>query len=224
MVQNENLWKSHFPNFVASGDSAVRQLMDVASVVSIPSGRQVFYPGKACDHYLLMLSGSIKAQIISADGREVLLYRVQPGDSCVLTTSCLLGGNQYPAEGYTETDIQAFAIPAYVFRRCLQQSDFFRDFVFRNFSTRLTDVIKRMEAISFGSIDQKLARLLLSSGGTTLNKTHQELAQELGSVREVVSRHLKRFESCGWLNLSRGSIEIVDAAALQKRINAADAD
>jgi CRP/FNR family transcriptional regulator, anaerobic regulatory protein len=222
MVQNENLWKSHFPDFVASGDSAVRQLMDAAAVVGMPAGQQVFYPGKSCEHYLLMLSGSIKAQIMSADGREVLLYHVQPGDSCVLTTSCLLGGNQYPAEGYTETDIRAFAIPAHVFHRCLQQSDFFREFVFRNFSKRLTDVIKRMEAITFGSIDQKLARLLLSGGETLLNKTHQQLALELGSVREVVSRHLKRFESCGWLNLSRGSIEIVDAAALQQLINATE--
>jgi CRP/FNR family transcriptional regulator len=149
----------------------------------------------------------VKAQIISPDGREILLYHVCSGDSCVLTTSCLLGDNNYPAEGYTETEVSAFAIPANIFHRCLEQSTFFREFVFRNFSQRLADVIKRMESISFGSIDQKLASALLASGETTLRKTHNELALELGSAREVVSRHLKRFESYGWLTLSRGSIQ-----------------
>jgi CRP/FNR family transcriptional regulator len=147
----------------------------------------------------LILSGSVKAQIISPDGREILLYHVCSGDSCVLTTSCLLGDNNYPAEGYTETEVSAFAIPANIFHRCLEQSTFFREFVFRNFSQRLADVIKRMESISFGSIDQKLASALFASGETTLRKTHNELALELGSAREVVSRHLKRFESYGWL-------------------------
>ena len=158
----------------------------------------------------------MKAQIISPDGREILLYHVCSGDSCVLTTSCLLGDNNYPAEGYTETEVSAFAIPANIFHRCLEQSTFFREFVFRNFSQRLADVIKRMESISFGSIDQKLASALLASGETTLRKTHNELALELGSAREVVSRHLKRFESYGLLTLSRGSIQNINIEALKK--------
>ena len=164
----------------------------------------------------MILSGSVKAQIISPDGREILLYHVCSGDSCVLTTSCLLGDNNYPAEGYTETEVSAFAIPAHIFHRCLEQSTFFREFVFRNFSQRLADVIKRMESISFGSIDQKLASALLASGETTLRKTHNELALELGSAREVVSRHLKRFESYGLLTLSRGSIQNINIEALKK--------
>lgn len=217
---NETLWKTHFPEFVGSGDRILGQLMASATVVKLPAGRQVFYPGKSCENYLLMLSGSIKAQIMSEDGREVLLYHVRAGDSCVLTTSCLLGGNHYPAEGFTETDISAFAIPAHVFHRCLEQSAFFREFVFRNFSRRLTDVIKRMEAITFGTIDQKLAKALLAEGAKTIPKTHHELALELGSVREVISRHLKRFESYGWLSLNRGSIEIIDAAALRQAMAA----
>jgi CRP/FNR family transcriptional regulator len=190
--------------------------MDAAIVVNLSARQQVFYPGKICENYLLILSGSVKAQIISPDGREILLYHVCSGDSCVLTTSCLLGDNNYPAEGYTETEVSAFAIPAHIFHRCLEQSTFFREFVFRNFSQRLADVIKRMESISFGSIDQKLASALLASGETTLRKTHNELALELGSAREVVSRHLKRFESYGLLTLSRGSIQNINIEALKK--------
>ena len=149
---NETLWKMHFPEFLGSNDKVLDQLMDAAILVNIPAGRQIFYPGKSCENYLLMLSGIVKTQILSSDGREVLLYHVQAGESCVLTTSCLLGGNDYPAEGYTETEVSAFAIPSHVFHRCLQQSDFFREFVFRNFSKRLADVINRMGAISFGSV------------------------------------------------------------------------
>jgi CRP/FNR family transcriptional regulator len=213
---NDKLWQSHFPEFVGTADKVIKQLMDAAIVVNLPARQQVFYPGKICKNYLLILSGSVKAQIISPDGREILLYHVCSGDSCVLTTSCLLGDNNYPAEDYTETEVTAFAIPAHIFHRCLEQSTFFREFVFRNFSQRLADVIKRMESISFGSIDQKLASALLASGETTLRKTHNELALELGSAREVVSRHLKRFESYGLLTLSRGSIQNINIEALKK--------
>ena len=213
---NDKLWQSHFPEFFSTTDKVIKQLMDAAIVVNLSARQQVFYPGKICENYLLILSGSVKAQIISPDGKEILLYHVCSGDSCVLTTSCLLGDNNYPAEGYTETEVSAFAIPAHIFHRCLEQSTFFREFVFRNFSQRLADVIKRMESISFGSIDQKLASALLASGETTLRKTHNELALELGSAREVVSRHLKRFESYGWLTLSRGSIQNINIEALKK--------
>ncbi|WP_150049616.1 Crp/Fnr family transcriptional regulator [Methylomonas rhizoryzae] len=215
-IQHLTLWKQHFPAFINQDDHALRQLMEAALLITIPAGKQIFYPGKACDHYLLMLVGSVKAQIISTDGREVLLYHVLPGDSCVLTTSCLLGDNHYPAEGFTETDISAFAIPAYVFHRCLSQSEYFREFVFRNFSKRLSDVIRRMEALSFDSVDRKLAKALLAEGCDIIRKTHNELAAEAGSAREVVSRHLKRFESYDWLSLGRGNLRIIDTAALKR--------
>jgi len=107
-----SLWQQHFPEFVSQDDKIVKQLMESALLVKLPAGQQVFYPGKVCENYLLLLSGSVKAQIMSTDGREVVLYHVGAGDSCVLTTSCLLGNNQYPAEGFTETDVSAFAIPA----------------------------------------------------------------------------------------------------------------
>lgn len=216
---NLALWKQHFPAFVSQDDKVLQQLMAAAVLVNLPAGQQVFYPGKTCESYLLLLSGLVKAQILSADGREVLLYHVRAGDSCVLTTSCLLGDNRYPAEGFTETAVTAFAIPAAVFHRCLTHSVFFREFVFHSFSSRLADVIKRMEALSFGTVDQKLAKALLDSDMLILHKTHHELALEMGSVREVVSRHLKRFESYGWLNLKRGSIEITDAQALRRLID-----
>lgn len=216
------LWKAHFPAFAACDDAIVKQLMDAANLVNLPAGIQLFYPGKRCENYLMLLSGSVKAQIMSDEGCEVLLYHVIGGDSCVLTTSCLLGGNDYPAEGITETEIRAFAIPSHVFQRCVDLSPFFRDFVFRDFSRRLSDVIRRMATIRFGTVEQKLARQLLASGDSLLQGTHSDLAAELATAREVVSRHLKRFESYGWLKVHRGSIELIDAAALRRLLEDAN--
>ena len=102
-------WEKYFPQFVQSNDDAVNRLMDAAKKVEIPAGQVVFYPGSRCENYLLMLEGCIKTQLISEGGREVLLYYVRSGDSCVLTTSCLLAGDRYPAEGITEENTTAFA-------------------------------------------------------------------------------------------------------------------
>jgi CRP/FNR family transcriptional regulator, anaerobic regulatory protein len=215
MFENEQLWAKHFPEFITCSDKTVISMMDSASLVTIPAGQQVFYPGKTCDYFVLILEGSIRTQLLSESGREVLLYYVLPGESCVLTTSCLLGGNRYPAEGVTEKAVTAFLINSSAFYRCVDQSPFFREFVFKNFSSRLSNVIGRMESVVFGAIDERLCRVLLQSGASLIVRTHQELATELGTAREVISRHLKRFESYGWINLSRGSVEIIDFHALK---------
>lgn len=214
MQTRQQLWQQHFPQFMASPETTMKSLMASAQLLKIPAGQQVFYPGSLCENYLLMLEGRIKTQLISESGREILLYHVCSGDSCVLTTSCLLGGNCYPAEGITESPVLAFAISSIAFHRCLEQSAFFREFVFKNFANRLATVILRMEEVVFDTIDRRLSRLLLTYKQSTLNITHQELAAELGTAREVVSRHLKNFEKCGWLRLNRGIIEIINPNAL----------
>ncbi len=216
MIQNKALWEKHFPEFVAAQDKSVQSLMDSAMLVEIPAGEKVFYPGKICEYYVLLLEGKIKIQLLSENGREIILYYVVPGDSCVLTTSCLLGENHYPAEAFTEADTKAFLIPAPAFSRCIETSTFFREFVFQNFSSRLSKVIGRMESVLFSPVENRLGALLLQSGANRIAKTHHELAAELGSAREVVSRHLKRFEKNGWIKLGRGYIEIIDLDALHK--------
>ncbi len=216
MIKHEELWKTHFPQFVACPEKSVKSLMESATLVRIPSGEKVFYPGKHCDNYVLLLEGAVKTQLLSDNGREILLYYVRPGDSCVLTTSCLLGEDQYPAEGISEGDVAAFVISSHAFHRCLEHSTFFREFVFQNFSSRLSNVIGRMETVVFGAIENRLCSALLENGETIIAKTHQELASELGSAREVISRHLKRFESYGWVSLSRGIVEIIDADAIKR--------
>lgn len=210
----KQLWDANFPEFVQASEAGINSLMASAKLVELPAGQQIFYPGAVCEQYLLVLKGSVKAQIISEGGREMLLYRVGSGDSCVLTTSCLLSGDNYPAEGITESAVLAFAISSHAFYRCIEQSAFFREFVFKKFSARLSDVIALLEDVTFSAIDTRLSKALLAEKSDVITLTHQELATKLGSAREVISRHLKRFEAYGWVSLNRGAVTILDANAL----------
>ena len=219
VLKHKEQWETFFPEFINCGESAMISLMESATLANIPAGQQVFASGGICENYLLLLKGSVKAQLLSKNGREILLYRVLPGDSCVLTTSCLLSGDTYPADAYTEEDVSAFVISSHAFYRCMDKSPFFREFVFTNFASRLSGVIGRMDEVVFSGIDSRLAKELLNAKQDTLKITHQELATKLGSVREVISRHLKQFEVNGWVSLSRGTITLVDEKALEKLTN-----
>ena len=213
----ESLFAERFPSLCAGGDEYISQLIAQSQTVKIPANEFVFQSGTPCQNYLLVLEGKIRVQLTSASGREVTLYRIGPGESCILTTSCLLSSERYPAEAITETEIVARAMPMSGFQKTLNSSEQFRQFVFDSFSKRLTSVIERIEAVAFTPIDQRLASMLLQSyeSGNDTTATHQELSVELGTAREVVSRHLKRFESRGWIALARGRISVLDAPALQ---------
>lgn len=215
MLERE-LWALHYPAFATNPDAAVRRMMDAAKLLHLPRERKVFQPGSPCVNYLLLVEGSVRVQLVTANGREVLLYRVGPGGSCILTTSCLLGGNGYPAQGLTESPTTAFAVPEPQFRQALDQSDTFRRFVFGDFATRLVRVIGRLEEVLGGRIDARLARaLLVGASSRPLQRTHQDLAAEIGTAREVISRHLKQFEERGWVRLGRGTVTILDRAGLE---------
>ena len=210
-------WSHYFPDFVQSRDESLQRLMAAARQLTLPAGQTIFQPGGACGNYLLVLEGSVRVQIMTPSGREVLLYQVKPGNACILTTSCLLGANDYPAFGITETAVSALAIPADDFHRAIGQSTFFRTFVFSGFSERLSGVIGRMEELVEGDIDRMLAKTLLDAaqdGKVTM--THQDLAVAIGSAREVVSRHLKQWEGKGWVKLARGNLVLLDMARLRE--------
>lgn len=208
-------WKNLFPDLAA--DAELEALLSRAQQVELAADMRVFAPGSACQSYLLVAAGRVRVQLLTISGREVVLYHVGVGESCVLTTSCLLGRTSYPAEGITETAVTALALAGTDFDRGLDSSPAFRRLVFGNLGRRLAEVIARMEQVAFGPIDARLAESLLTlvAQGNPLQLTHQALAVELGSAREVVSRHLKRFEDQGWVRLGRGSIELLNPTALQ---------
>ena len=199
-------------------DPVAAAVFEHANRVKLPAGTTVFSQGAACQNFLLVLRGSLRVFSRSETGKEALLYRVRPGDTCVLTTSCLLGGQNYPAEGITEDETEAVAIPYGRFQEFVMKSTNFREYVFNSFGRRLVDLISLIEGMHSGTVQARLAAVLLQrggSGGSTISTTHQDLAFELGSAREVVSRQLKQMEKAGYLKLSRGKIQLLDLAALE---------
>ncbi|MCB1760611.1 MAG: Crp/Fnr family transcriptional regulator [Gammaproteobacteria bacterium] len=210
-------WRRLFPELAADppGRTAI---LDERWRVRLPADQTVFTGGTLCANYLLLLSGSVRVQMIGEEGREALLYRVLPGHSCVLTTCCLLAGDIYPAEGRTESAVEALSIPKPLFDRTIGESAIFRRFVFANLGARMAEVIARMEQVAFQPVERRLVSYLLhqSGDGGVVRKTHQEIAVELGSVREVVSRHLKRLEARGLLRLGRSTVELLDPAMLER--------
>lgn len=217
MTLDAGTWQEAFPTLAQSHDAAALQMIKSARSVALGPGEVVFHAGSPCRLYLLVISGTVRVGFITEAGRQVVLYRVGPGESCILTTSCLLGSVPYPADGITESAVTAVAIDAREFEQALNASPDFRSFVFQNVGRRFAEVIGRMTDVAFGSIDGRLARALLQAAGPVLRMklTHETLANELGSAREVVSRHLKVFEQHGWVRLGRGSIEVLNRTALQ---------
>ncbi len=200
----------------ALDDATIENLLANAASVELEQGRFVFHAGDQCQAFLLLLEGRVRVQLTSAAGREVTLYRIDPGGSCVLTTSCLLGSENYPAEAVAESAVRALAIPLRDFHSVLENSSEFRSFVFDGFAFRLTNVIRKIEQIAFTAIDARLAAALLERNVERADRvTHQELAVELGTAREVVSRHLKRFEAQGWVELGRGRVSLLDRDKLE---------
>jgi CRP/FNR family transcriptional regulator len=188
-----------------------------AAEVSVPAGAKVFGQGERAENYLLVTSGSVKVFARSDEGREVVLYRVKPGEMCTLTTSCLLGRTNYPAEAVAETDSVARAVPATRFAEMMHDSAEFREFVFASFSGRLNEIMQRFEQLVLASVDKRLAGYLLTraDGDGIILSTHENLALEIGTAREVVSRHLKALESRGLVDLHRGRVHIRDIQALR---------
>lgn len=198
-----------------SSDKHLNLFLKSAVEVRLNADDFVFRPGDLCESFLILLNGRIRVQLVSEDGKEITLYRIGPGGSCMLTTSCLFGNEKYPAEAIAETDITALAFSRDIFERTVENSSEFRRFVFDGFSLRLAKVIGRMEELAFTSIDFRLAKVLLElheHGQTQV--THNKLAVELGTAREVVSRHLKRMEDRGHIAMARGEITILDPQAL----------
>ncbi|WP_374334068.1 Crp/Fnr family transcriptional regulator [Aestuariivirga sp.] len=179
-----------------------------ARPVALNRGQAVFQPGQACAAFLIVTAGSVKVSTVTSSGRELMLYRVGPGETCVLTTACLLAGADYDAEGMTETEVEALAVPKPLFEELMAESPAFRRFVFSSYGVRLRDLIGLVQDVSQRQVDRRLARFLAERAGAPLALTHQEIATELGTAREVVSRLLKQFAGEGLVEIERRSIVV----------------
>ena len=204
-----------YPALAGLPDERLGALLRPAAL-ELPAGSQVFAEHQPCQGFPLLLAGSIKVVKRSASGRELMLYRVVPGGSCIITSSCLLGRSEYNARGIAETPLRLLLVPAPAFAQLMLDHGPFRDFVFHLFAERIAELMQLVEEVAFTRLDQRLARLILAQDRAVLNVTHQQLADELGSVREIVSRLLKGFAEQGLVALGREQLTVSDRAGLQK--------
>lgn len=217
MLENDTRIRllQHYPMLTELPASKLDELLSSAQVMSLPGGALVFDENQSCQGFPLLLSGSIRVVKASPNGRELQLYRVMPGESCILTSSCLLGHTRYQARGIAEQALELVLLPALSFHALMGQQESFRNYVFHLFSDRLTDLMQLVSAVAFQKLDQRLAALLITKP-SPLYMTHQALADELGCAREIVSRLLKGFSEQGWVKLAREQIEISDTPALKR--------
>ncbi len=213
-----DLCLQRFPALQKMENVHSEQLRKKMQFKSLDTEQIAYEPGWECDHFFMCLTGKTRVFKRSESGREILLYHVNKGETCVLTTSCLITGQSFPANSIAEQETHLAAIPANTFTELLSISPDFRSFVLDNYGLMLSSLITLVDQIAFDRTDQRLAKLLikLSDEQGIVNCTHNELALDLGSVREVISRQLQDWESRGFVRTKRGRIEILEAEDLAR--------
>jgi CRP/FNR family transcriptional regulator len=205
-----------FPTLADAPTATLERIAREGIERRVAAGTEMFSERSPCGGFPLVLGGTIRVLQRYPNGRELQLYRVKPGESCLLSGSCLLGHTDYDATGVAETDVDVLILPPAAFEALIGEDATFRRHVFALYGERLSALMQVVEAIAVQKLDQRLAALLVNRDvdGGEIKATHQALADELGSVREIVSRLLRNFEDRGWVDLGRERIRIVDRAAL----------
>lgn len=206
--------QQHYPILAALDPALCLRALQHAKVVALPAGTPLFHEAQACQAFPFILEGAVRVFKASSSGRELPLYRVEPGDACVVSSGCLLSGRSYNASGVVQQDCQLVLMPEPDFELLMADRPF-RQYMFGLFSERLAELMQLIEAVAFHKLDQRLAAVLLGKG-PQLQCSHQQLADELGSVREMVSRLLKSFADDGLVRLGREQIAILDAPRLRR--------
>ena len=209
-------WREAFPDLPDLDPEHQAQLLGAVKFNRLKEGDIAYRVGQTCHNYVMCIEGQTRVFKTSESGREIMLYQVGAGETCVLTTSCLIAGNPFPAESNAQADALLAVVPADVFHQLMSSSPKFRNYVLSNYGDLLSSLIMLVDEVAFASLDLRLARRLLAETESTsvVSKTHQQLALDLGSVREVISRYISEWERLGWVRSSRGSIEVLDRDAL----------
>lgn len=209
---------SKFPLFEKAGQDVQAELFEHAALVEIPAHQFICLEGSKCSGIPLVLEGRARVYKLSESGREITLYRVEPGDSCILTASCIMSGVEFPAFVSTETDVEAIVVPPAVLHRWVNQYEVWSQFLWNMLASRFAEVISLVEEVAFQRVDKRTADYLVNAVGAdgTIKKTHQDIAADIGTSREVISRILKEFEHNGLITLSRGEIHAENLNELRR--------
>ena len=212
-IELRRLLLERFPVFRELPAQRLESLLAEAQLLKAPAGSVLFDAAQPCRGFPLVLEGAVRVAKLAPNGREILLYRVEPGQGCILSGGCLLGHSDYTARGIAEEDVTLLSIPPAPFHELMLQVEPFRRFVFGMYGERLAEVMELVEEVAFRRLDERLAQLLIHRG-PVIEATHQKLADELGSVREIVSRLLRGFEERGWVKLERERITLLQPESL----------
>lgn len=224
MIEKEELKfiSSHLDFWNKLSASEMNLLESNIIKVSYHKGVNIHSADSECIGVLLIKSGGFRVYILSEDGREVTLYRLSPGDICILSASCVLNSITFDVHIDAEVDTEAYLINIGAFSKLSKQNVYVENFAYRNTIERFSDVMWAMEQILFMSFDKRLATFLLDeitkANSLELHITQEQIAKYIGSAREVVSRMLKVFQSQGVLEQSRGSIHVLDKNKLRELI------
>lgn len=208
-------WTGRVPEFAALGPED-RAALEALTVMPLPRGSVVFRPGDSVQGYALVLAGRIDVSLTGASGREIMLYSVAPGQSCIQTTLGLLAGDDYSAEAVASVETELVLVPRALFLSLVDRSGAFRALVFAAFADRMQTMMQLLEKVAFQKVESRLAERLLALAPEdgTIRMTHADLAGQVGSAREVVSRRLESWARSGWVSVGRGTITVQDRAAL----------
>jgi CRP/FNR family transcriptional regulator len=184
---------------------------------SLPHHTPLFQSGEPAQVFVIVLSGRIEVRLTAASGREILLYAVEPGQSCIQSTLGLLGDEAYTGAARTMTEAKVVLIPKPLFLSLMDSDSAFRNFVLRAFGARMADLTRVLEQVAFGRVEVRLAALLLDLAvGNRVTATQADLAARIGTAREVVTRQLHSLAKAGVTENARGQVIIRDATALRQ--------
>lgn len=190
------------------------QTLSKTQTVSLKSGSIVFEELQPCNTFPFVLSGELRVFKRALNGRELSLYTVSPGDACVVSAGCLLGDEPYNAVGQVKEEVTLVMMPTDQFEKLLGVRSF-REYIFSLFSKRVLELMQLVNEVAFEKLDKRLAAFLLKKGNL-IRMSHQEMADELGTVREIITRLLKNFADDSLIAISREQIKILDERRLKQ--------
>jgi CRP/FNR family transcriptional regulator len=211
------------PFLTDSTTPAARAFTEQATLMRFPAGTTVFEEGDICSIFTILATGQVRVFTIGETGREITLYRFARGESCILTTSCILSAEQFPAIATVEQDVEAYVVPDTAFHEWINTFQPWRTYIFQLLSRRLATVMAVLDAVAFRRMDARIAEFLLqriAPAQPALSLTHQQIAADLGTSREVVSRILSDFADDGLVQIGRGVVTVIDQAGLGRRAEA----
>lgn len=211
-----------FPVLTTLSDADQKSIFQTGQIISLPRGQMLLQPNQQCQYVPLVITGQLRVYRLSENGREMTLFRTGPGETCLMSVACRIKNEEFPAQAQVEDPATLFMLPLPVYHNVLDRSSAWKDFLIVTLYDRLAETMETLEAVAFDRTDRRLASWLLGQTGGSkgeIRTTHETIAVELGTVREVISRLLGEFRNKQVLTLGRGRIEILEPDFLQDMLD-----